>query len=158
MKVYRLTVLLLLMMFLSACSGLKTYPNSLGKNLTIHTRADSGSMFSSLAVSLDIYKVDAQCELHYEGTVKLDRDTLEVGLPVNQPSLFVFVFNGSTFLASRSSRMEYQTLFMPRGRTKYRVDVHYIDDIYDVIIRAQRSGRKKGKVVPHRDLASCKPG
>ena len=61
-----LLVLLLGFGFLTGCSGIKTYPNNLDKNLSITTTTESGSFFSSVNAALDVYHVNCDCLLKYK--------------------------------------------------------------------------------------------
>lgn len=85
-------IILALFLFISTgCSGLKTYPNDLPKNLTIITKTDS-RMFKRVYPSLHIYDIDNACKLTYIGTIKLEDETTEVGLPKGQTNYFSFEF------------------------------------------------------------------
>ena len=42
---------------LAGCFGSKTYPNTLDKNLHVHTATDSGSWFSRVHAAVDIHRV-----------------------------------------------------------------------------------------------------
>src|SRR5215475_10703834 len=89
--------------FLAGCSGIKTYPNSLDKNLLVHTSTDSASIFSRVRASLSISRVDEQCRIQYEGTVDLDKSSIPVGIPVDRWTYLVFDFASSGLLANSSS-------------------------------------------------------
>ena len=74
----RYVILLLAYSFLAGCSGIKTYQNTLDKNLHIKTETYSGSMFSKVRAAVDIYRVDADCKTEYEGTVQLKNPSVVV--------------------------------------------------------------------------------
>src|SRR5215470_8474923 len=94
---------------LSACSGIKTYENSLSKNLHVHTPTDSGSWFSRVHAAVDIHRVGEDCALDYEGTVQLDGPAAEIGIPPDRRTYLVFVFNSYSFFYNRSGTITYET-------------------------------------------------
>src|SRR6478736_2672 len=108
--------------FLADCSGLKPYQNS-------------DSWFSSVRAAVDIHRLTADCRTEYEGTVQLNRLTIDVGIPLNKWSQLVFVFASSSFLANRSGSITYETLLKPRSGYQYEIKVTYRDDMYNVIVR-----------------------
>ena len=48
--------------------------------------------FSSVGAAVDIHRLTADCRTEYEGTVQLNRPTIDVGIPPNKWSRLVFVF------------------------------------------------------------------
>lgn len=141
---------------LSGCSGIKTYPNALTKNLQIKIETDSGSMFSKVRTAVDIYRVDAECKTVYEGTVQLKNTSVEVGIPSDRLSYLVFVFANSGFLSNSSSMMSYDAMLKPHAGYNYDVKVTYMDDIYNVVMYETRPGKKKGREIELKGLNDCK--
>jgi hypothetical protein len=148
-------VLLLVFSLLTGCWGVKTYPNTLYKNLHIKTETDSGSMFSKVLTAVDINRVDADCKTEYEGTVQLKNRSIDVGIPSGRLTYLVFVFASSGFLSSSSSSITYNTLLKPRVGYNYDINVSYIDDIYNVVIRETHPRKKKGREIELKDLNAC---
>ena len=74
---------------------MRPYPNTLAKNLYIKTEKESGSIFSKVRTALEIYRVDERCQIKYEGTVRLDRPLVEVGIPSDRLSYLIFNFSCS---------------------------------------------------------------
>lgn len=142
--------------FLLGCSGIKPYPTGLDNNLVITTTTKSGSVFSSVNASLDIYQVKPDCTLEYEGTVKLDKATVAVGIPTQQFRYLVFVFASSSFLASTSGSISHETLLKPRKGYKYLVTANYIDDIYNVEINETHPHKKTSRNIDMVALSACK--
>ena len=134
---------------LAGCSGIKTYPNDLPKNLQVRTEASSGSAFSSLRVALHIHQVDSSCRTEYQGTVQLDAPSIDVGLPSARTSYLIFTFSGSSFLGGNSSSTRYDTLLQPRPGASYDARVRYKDGIYHVELR------DAGREIERRTLADC---
>ena len=97
---WRLLGVLVLVGLLAGCSGKFAYRNTLAKNLHIQTETDSGSVLSSVAAAVGIYRVDEHCKIDYQGTVDLDTPSVSVGIPSGRPSYLVFEFASSSFLAS----------------------------------------------------------
>ena len=146
------------MMALTAgCSGIKTYPNNLKKNLHVKIKKDSGSIFSSIKTAVDIYKVNKDCSIEYEGTVQLKKPTAKIGIPTGHLSYLSFVFASSGFLSSSSSTATFGTMVKPRKGYRYDAEATYVDDIYNVEIYEKHSSRKKSRELEFKDLNSCKP-
>lgn len=139
---------------LGGCSGIKTYPNDLPKNLQVRTEASSGSAFSSLRVALHIHQVGAGCRTEYEGTVQLSEPSIGVGLPPGRMSLLIFTFSGSSFLGGSSSSTRHETLLQPRAGYTYDARARYKDGIYQVEIR-ESGPRQPGREIERRSLADC---
>ena len=140
---------------LSGCSGIKTYPNDLPKNLQVRTEATSGSAFSSMRVALHIHQVDAQCRTEYQGTVQLNEPSIGVGVPPGRMSYLVFAFSGSSFLGGSSSSTRYETLLQPRAGYTYDARARYKDGIYHVEIRENDPRRSTGREIERRGLDQC---
>ena len=140
---------------LSGCSGIKTYPNTMTKNLQIKIETDSGSMFSKVRAAVDIYRVDSDCKTEYEGTVQLKNPSIDVGVPSSRLTYLVFVFASSGFLSSSSSTITYNTLLKPLIGYNYDINVSYIDDIYNVVIRETHPRQKKSREIELKDLNAC---
>ena len=145
----------LLVGLLAACSGIKPYPDIGEKNFRVHTRADSGSIFSSVRASLDISRVDAQCRTEYEGTVSLKKESMQVGIPAERWSYLVFAFESSGWLSNRSSTMTQATLLKPRAGYRYDAEVTYRDDTYYVVIHESRPGRSGSREIDLQRLDAC---
>lgn len=156
-KLFCIAGLLIAAGLMAGCSGIRPYPNDLAKNMRIQTETKSGSVFSSLRASVDIYKVDKNCQVDYQGTVRLDKPSVMVGMPQNKLGYVVVRFNSSCFLCGSSSSMRQEILLKPRRGYNYDVKVKYIDDIYDVRIMEKHPQKsKKGRELEHRDLNDCK--
>jgi hypothetical protein len=142
---------------LAACSGIKTYPNDLPKNLRVQTKASSGSIFQSLNASLHVYDVDSQCRVVYLGTVALDRALVEVGIPDQKQVYLEFSFDKSARFYNSSSSASYGTLMRALPAHRYLIDVSYTDDFYRVVVRDAGSANR---IVERLPLDSCarKPG
>ncbi len=149
-------VLLLLVPLLSNCSGIKAYSNSLNKNLTLKTKTESGSVFSSLNVSLHIHSVDNNCQTGYQGTVKASKGKTAVGLPVGRASYLIFRFDSSSFWANSSSSTSYETLLTPRRGYNYVAKLSYADDIYNVEIEERSRRNSRPRIIESRELSRCR--
>jgi len=102
---------LLFALILSGCSGLKTYPNALDKNATIHVRTDGGTLLSRTGIALDLYTVDPGCGTQYLGTLELDDSTIELGLPLHQQVRLAYVFSRDALVGtSGTTVIELHTL------------------------------------------------
>lgn len=140
---------------LAGCSGIKTYPNTLAKNLHVRTETDS-AFFSKVRVDVDVYRVAADCKIEYEGTVKLNEPLIDIGIPSDRTSYLVFNFNSSSFLAGSRSSIDYDTLLKPRGGFDYNVKLSYKDDIYNVVIMEKNRSKSSSSEIERKDLNKCK--
>ena len=141
---------------LSACSGIKTYENSLNKNLHVQTTRDSGSWFSRVRVAVDIHRVGEDCAIDYEGTVQLTEPATEIGIPPDRRSYLVFVFSSSSFLSNRSGTITYETLMKTRPHYHYDAAVSYKNDLYHVVIREIPPDRSAGRELDRLGLSACR--
>lgn len=148
-------IIVAMTVLLGGCSGIKTYPNDLPKNLQVRTEATSGSAFSSMRVALHIHQVDASCRTEYQGTVQLNEPSIGVGVPSGRMSYLVFTFSGSSFLGGSSSSTRYETLLQPRAGYTYDARARYKDGIYHVEIRESGPRQAAGREVERRSLADC---
>ena len=142
--------LLLVLSMLAACSAVKTYPNTLDKNLRVITKTDSG-----VDAAVEIYEVKPDCGIKYSGTVQLDNPGVDIGIPVSRSSYLVFVFSRSGFFTG-SSTITYDTLLRPRRGIRYEIDVSYREDIYNVVVH-ERLGANKSQEIETKSLTDCKP-
>jgi hypothetical protein len=140
---------------LFGCSGIKTYPNTLEKNLLIRTSAESKAFLEKVRVAIDIYEVDEECRTEYKGTVKLGKAT-EVGIPPGRTSYLAFKFKRSNFLARSKSSITEETMLKPRAGHKYDVEVSYKDYIYNVVIKESVQSGSGWREVEIRDFSHCK--
>ena len=147
--------LLLTASLLAGCSGIKPYRNVAEKNLHIKTKADSGSFFSSVRTAVDIYRVNADCKTEYEGTVQLDKPSVDIGIPSNRLSYLVFVFSSSSFFANTSGTITHNNLLKTRAGYNYEIHVSYKDDIYNVVIQETHPGGHAGREIEARKLSAC---
>ena len=140
---------------LAGCFGVKTYQNTPDDNLHVRTATDSDSFFSSVRAAVDIHRVSTDCTTDYEGTVQLNRPTIDIGVPPNRWSRLVFVFDSSSFWANRSGTITYETLLKPRSGYHYQVVVTYMDDIYNVAVRETHPSSSVSREIERRDLHAC---
>jgi hypothetical protein len=151
-------VLGLVPIFLAGCSGVKTYAQSLPKNMHVTTRVDSGSAVKSAVAEFDIHRVNARCETDYLGRVYLDSPTTEVGIPVDELIYLDFIFASKAFMSTTTNAVRYTTIFTPRRGYEYYAKVDYDKGIYNVVIRERRPGGFAGRIIEHTPLSDCKPG
>ena len=105
---------LLFALILSGCSGLKTYPNALDKNATIHVRTDGGTLLSRIGIALDLYTVDPGCGTQYLGTLELDDSTIELGLPLDQQVRLAYVFSRDALVGTSGTTVICKALSQSR--------------------------------------------
>lgn len=140
--------LIVLMLGVAACSGIKTYPNDAPKNL--HARVQT----EGAKASLHIHEVTGRCATRYVGSLALDRPSIDVGLPAGRPALLIVAFDTSSFLGgARSTTVE--TMLEPRAGYDYDLSVRYKDAIYDVALREVDRRRGVSRELARQPLAGC---
>ena len=160
MKVYTrkrwmiLAVLLLFTGLISSCAGIKPYPNTLKKNITIKT-SSNGGFLTTVNVQVHISKVDKNCQGEYIGTVKLTSPVEKVGLQTGKWSYLSFNFATSTFLGGSNTSISLGTLLKPRKGHTYDLDVTYFENIYNVEIFEKNPRGKKTREIDLRNLQDC---
>jgi len=147
----RICAVLLAAGLLAGCSGAKTYPDTVPKNVRVHT-----DIISSVRAELHIHRVGADCQTEYQGTIQLDKPTVEVGLSAARPSLVAVTFLRSSFL-SGSRTVRYDTLLTPRSGYSYEFRVSYRDDMYSVAIREIDARRSSSRELERKSLRTCVP-
>lgn len=140
---------------LAGCSGIKTYPNSPQKNVTIRTETKSGSLFSSVQAAVHVHGASGKCVTEYQGTVQLTEPVMRIGIPSDRLSYLVFSFASSSLLGTSSSTMRYETLLRPRAGHTYDINVSYVDDFYSVAIREIDPSRSSSRDIPRVSLKAC---
>ena len=144
-------IIILISSTLLGCAGIKIYPNSLDKNFTAHVTKDSGSGFSDLTTSINIYEVNRKCEANLLGTVQLENGVTEIGLPLDQLVFLYFNFSQASFLNVNNRAISLSTFLYPQKRYRYEARMLYIDDIYNVEvdeINSQNLARKEINTAP----------
>jgi hypothetical protein len=140
---------------LAACSAIKTYPNTLPRNLHIRTETSSGSVFSKVRAAVHIHQVDAICRTDYQGMLELDQPSLEVGIPAERLTLMAFVFTSTATLGGSSSSIRVEALLKPRAGYSYDAKVSYVDSIYDVVIREIDPRKSSSRQIERKTWKSC---
>lgn len=138
---------------LAGCSSVRTYPNTLEKNLRVYTRADAGTFFSRLRVDIDIFDVAGDCRVEYQGSLRLNRPAVSIGLPVNKPSYVAIVFTRNV-LGSLTT-FTHETVLTPRPHHQYDTEVKYHDGMYQIILRERGTGGGPGRELPRQALKNC---
>jgi hypothetical protein len=141
---------------IAGCSGSRPSPNTLEKNLRIQTETESGSIFSNTRVHLGIYRVDAQCQIEYEGTIDLDKPVVLVALPSDRLSYLVFGFSSSSLLANARGSISQATLLRTRPGHSYRIDVSYRNSIYGVVVREHHPHKRSSREIELKRLGACR--
>ena len=152
----RLCAALLAASLLAGCSGFKTYPDTVPRNLHIRTETSSGSVFSKVRAAVHIHSIGASCRSDYQGTVQLNEPSIEVGIPTERLSLMAFVFTSSAALGGSSS-MRVEALLKPRPGYTYDAKVSYADRMYDVVIREIDPRRSSSREIERKSWKSCSP-
>ena len=148
----------LIVMLMGGCSGIKTYSNTMEKNLSIRAELDESTFFSKLKASVDIYSVDSECRTLYKGTVKLRDAPIDVGLPSGRMSYLDFIFERSSSWRGLSNTISKGTLLKPRKGIRYDITASYMDNIYYVEVFEKGKGKKSRREVELRELGACKEG
>lgn len=150
------TILTITILFITGCSGLKTYHSDLDDNLKITTQTDSGSIFSNIQAAVDIHKVNKDCSTDYAGTIQLDNSSTNIGIPSGRSSYLVFVFEKSGFFSAETSTT-FNTLIRPRNGYQYIAKVSYQENIYNVIINEIDPGNRASREIETKGMYACRP-
>ena len=150
------TLLSVMIFLITGCSGLKTYDSELDQNLQITTETDSGSMFSKVRAAVDIHTVKPDCSTEYAGTVQLDDQAKDIGIPPGRSSYLVFVFEKSGFFSAETSTT-YNTLIRPRTGYDYIAQVSYQENMYNVILNEVDPKNRKSREIATRGMNTCRP-
>ena len=135
------------LVIVAGCSGLKTYPNDAPKNLRVATQTEGARAV------VHVHEASGGCKTRYEGTVKLDQPSVELGLPPGRASYVVVNFDASSFLGpSRATSVG--TELTPRAGYRYEMSVRYKQDIYDVSLR-EIDPKGASRALPRRPLNGC---
>ena len=149
------TIVAITILFMTGCSGLKTYNSDLENNLRLKTQTDSGSIFSNVQAAVDIHKVNGDCSTEYAGTIQLDDSSKDIGIPSGRSSYLVFVFEKSGFFSAETSTT-FNTLIRPRNGYKYIAEVSYQENIYNVIINEVDPGNRASREIETKGMYACR--
>lgn len=141
----------------AACSGVKTYPNTLDKNLQIRSETVTGSPLFRVRTALSVYRVDEQCELRLEGVVNIDQPRVSVGIPADRWTYLDFTFSAGSSAADATTSVSRETLFRPRAGYRYDIVISYRKDVYHVGIREIPARGGAGREIEFRDIRACRP-
>jgi hypothetical protein len=156
LSAYRLWVAAILALSLSACSGLKTYPNTQQKNALIRVRTDPGTLLSRIGVEVDLYSVDAGCGTTYLGSLVLRDATIDLGLPLDSKVLLAYVFSRSAVFGT-SGTTTIEMMVTPRRGERYEFNVAYLKEGYTATGLQFAPGQAQGKDIEHARLRDCTP-
>jgi hypothetical protein len=156
--------ILLIALLLTACSGVKPYPNSGNKNFSVKIEPDSAAaLLKDAGATLDIYGVNPDCSTLYKGTVRLEQPVTEIALPPGQASHLVFVLG----VLSGSSDVTYKTLLEPRAGYRYMATIREaehlgtvpetakVDSIFGVVIYEMNPGGRRSEKLELRYFDVC---
>ena len=141
----------LVAILVAGCSGVRTYPNTLPRNLRVATQVEGRT-----TAEFDIHKVNTRCELDHQGRVSLDDAVTEVGIAVGETIYLDFIFASKSFLSSTTGVTRYSTLLTPRAGYDYQAEVKYIKGLYGVVIRETRKGGSGGREIDRVPLSACR--
>jgi hypothetical protein len=138
----------------AGCSGVKPYPDTYDKNAVVRVKTDSGGFLSRTRADLDLYTVDtARCTAKYLGSVRLRNEPVELGLPVGETVLLVYVFSRSSLGRDSSSSLEMMT--PTRKGYRYEFEVSYVRSSYGATGVELAPGRTKVREIEHRRMRDC---
>jgi hypothetical protein len=135
-------------------SGVKSYPNTLDKNVQIRSETVSSSALFQVRTAVSVYRVDERCELELEGVVNIDRPTVSVGIPANRWTYLDFTFSDPSLAGGASSSVSRETLFRPRAGYRYDIGVSHKKVIS---IREIPARGGAGRKVDFREIRACRP-
>jgi len=114
-------------------NSLRRYPSGRPKNLAVNLHYESnGGFFSTSHAYASIHNIKEDCSTHYEGWVKLDEGSNDIGLAVGQPTQLVIKLSHSSWSGDSGGSMERGVGITPKPGMHYEVDVNYADAMYDI--------------------------
>jgi len=127
--------------FLVGCSSLKTYPDSLTKNLTVVLDKNSDS---GVEGRVDIYLLDKRCQGPYQGSVWFDKKAKSLGIKENRQTLVSLKYLLSDWLKGKHSIIK-DVLIKAQPGYRYEAKLSYIDKAYETFFYKinRRSGKRK---------------
>ncbi len=142
---------------LAGCAGgIRTFPNTLPKNMHVTTDVDGGKV--EAAVAFDIHRMKKNCETEHEGRINLENGSIGVGLPSDEPLYLDFIFVSRAGFGSPVGATRHGTLLTLKGGYEYQAHVHYKKGIYAVEIKEMRKGAGVARVLQPVPLKTCKRG
>jgi hypothetical protein len=157
--------LLLSAAMLAGCAGAPPpYQSDGPSNLNIRTKLSSPSVLltaplgGSFDATLHVTRVERDCRKNYRGSVRLDKPTVAVGLPADQPALLEFEFSGQSAPTRGGASSTYSTLLTPRGGYQYDVDVAYADRAYSITVHERNPRTGARREVERRPFRDCAKG
>lgn len=126
--------------------GIKKYPNTSEKNLTVRTEVQ-GVPFNSIDPYLHIYESTGDCKKDHLGAMKLRNGETRIGIAVGRPMCLVFVFYAKV-------RVHNGWLVTLRPGVQYLALVRYADRIYDISLYEAGPDGKPGRGI-RREVCSC---
>jgi hypothetical protein len=117
---------------------------------------DSGTAMVESAAKFDIYRVNAKCELQYEGRVFLDSGEFDVGIPTDGMVYLKFIFASKRGLSASTSGIRPGFLFTPRPGYGYQARVRHLHGIYSVAIREISADGSIDRELERLPLNACK--
>lgn len=146
----RVLSVLLALVALGGCAGVKTYPTDATGNVTVRPELDRG-----VRATVDVHFLDAKCEAQHQGRAALQVPATTLALPTDRLSYVAVTFDTSSFLRGSASTSA-GTLIRPRPGYSYQIDARYHANIYDVRIVEidRRSGARRE--LARRDFGACR--
>lgn len=130
--------ILLISMLVTSCSNIKPYEMHGKNNLIASSKTDD-----DVEAAIDIYHVDKACKYNYKGTITLENGINKISLTENRLNYLVVSFSTSSFWASSSSSMSQDMMIKPNKNYNYKLDLSYIDNIYNVELKKTKLRSKK---------------
>jgi len=147
---------LLMALSLGGCSGLKTYPNAMEKNALVHVQSNRTGLLSRFGVALDLYTVDARCGSQYLGTLELDQETVQLGLPLEQKVLLAYVFSHDAMLGTSGTAV-IEMMVTPHRGEHYEFNVSYLKEGYSATGQVFAPGNPQAREIEYARLQDCTP-
>jgi hypothetical protein len=154
-RIFTVACLAALAVVVAGCASVKRYSSELPKNLQVVPETETGSRFTNVYPLMDIHRVDAKCELQFQGRIVLEDGKVDVGVPTDGLLYLEVIFLRERTFSNQSSQVRQATLLKPRPGYSYLSRVKYINGIYalDVQERSRDGSVKKLERAP---LSECK--
>jgi len=127
--------------FLVGCSSLRTYSDSLTKNLVVSLDKNSDS---GVKGRVDIYLLDKHCQGPYQGSTWFEKTPKKIGIKENRQTLLSFNYLLSDWLTGKHSIIT-DAVIKARSGYRYEAKLSYIDSAYETFLYEinRRTGKRK---------------
>jgi hypothetical protein len=136
-------------------TSIPRYSSELPKNLQVVAEIETGSVLKRVFPEFDVHRVDADCELQFQGRVFLDADRTEVGIPTGELLYLQFIFERDHRISKNMSVIRQGALLTPRPGYTYIAKVKHRDGLFAVELQ-ERAKNGSVRNLERMPLSECR--